>query len=102
MSSFLRWASRIYPRTRLPPKSFPSHGYQTIPSDYKLEEETLPDYLPQRFYPVRIGEVLNSRYQVVGKLGYGVTSTVWLARDLACVVLDPTHHPRKQCNSTDK
>ncbi|KAH6614661.1 kinase-like domain-containing protein [Chaetomium sp. MPI-SDFR-AT-0129] len=82
MSSLLRWASRFYPRTRLTPKSFPSHGYQAIPADYKLEEETLPDYLPQRFYPVRIGEVLNSRYQVVGKLGYGVTSTVWLARDL--------------------
>ncbi|KAK4149514.1 kinase-like domain-containing protein [Chaetomidium leptoderma] len=48
----------------------------------KIEEETLPDYLPERFYPVRIGEVLASRYQVVGKLGYGTTSTVWLARDL--------------------
>ncbi|KAJ5333044.1 protein kinase domain protein [Penicillium brevicompactum] len=29
-----------------------------------------------------IGDVLNSRYQVVGKLGFGVSSTVWLARDM--------------------
>jgi hypothetical protein len=53
-----------------------------LPESLKIEEETLPDYLAERFYPVRIGEVLASRYQVVGKLGYGMTSTVWLARDL--------------------
>ncbi|KAM5539165.1 hypothetical protein V8D89_007038 [Ganoderma adspersum] len=39
---------------------------------YKLED----------FYPVQIGEVLHSRYQVVGKLGHGAYSTVWLCRDL--------------------
>jgi serine/threonine-protein kinase SRPK3 len=48
----------------------------------KIEEETIPDYLASRYYPVRIGEVIHDRYQVVGKLGYGTTSTVWLARDL--------------------
>lgn len=42
----------------------------------------LSGYNADTYYPVQIGEVLNSRYQVVGKLGYGVTSTVWLARDL--------------------
>ncbi|KAJ8060985.1 hypothetical protein OCU04_010063 [Sclerotinia nivalis] len=31
---------------------------------------------------MRIGDVLSSRYQVVGKLGFGNSSTVWLARDL--------------------
>ncbi|KAM4054498.1 kinase [Hirsutella rhossiliensis] len=31
---------------------------------------------------VRIGEVIRDRYQVVAKLGYGMTSTVWLSRDL--------------------
>ncbi|KAJ5362017.1 hypothetical protein N7541_002861 [Penicillium brevicompactum] len=29
-----------------------------------------------------IGDALNSRYQVIGKLGFGVSSTVWLARDM--------------------
>ncbi|AEO63734.1 uncharacterized protein THITE_2147851 [Thermothielavioides terrestris NRRL 8126] len=31
---------------------------------------------------MRIGEVTGEHYQVVAKLGYGVTSTVWLGRDL--------------------
>ncbi|KAL2869548.1 kinase-like domain-containing protein [Aspergillus lucknowensis] len=35
-----------------------------------------------RYYPAHIGEVLNSRYQVLTKLGFGSASTVWLCRDL--------------------
>lgn len=46
-----------------------------------IEEERLPLYKPEQFYPVHIGEVLSSRYQVLGKLGYGSYSTVWLCRD---------------------
>ena len=52
----------------------------------KLEEERLPGYSAANFYPVRIGEVLHSKYQVLGKLGYGVNSTVWLSRDLRYVL----------------
>lgn len=48
----------------------------------KYEEEQLKWYTPGKFYPVRIGEVFDRRYQVVGKLGYGAYSTVWLCRDL--------------------
>ncbi|KAJ0415775.1 protein kinase [Aspergillus carlsbadensis] len=48
----------------------------------KLEEETLRWYGPDRFYPVRIGDVFRSRYQVLGKLGYGGYSTAWLCKDL--------------------
>jgi len=47
-----------------------------------MEEENLPDYDPLDFYPVRIGETLASRYKVIGKLGFGNSSTVWLSRDL--------------------
>lgn len=47
-----------------------------------LEEETLDWYSPDQFYPVTVGEVLNSSYKVVGKLGYGAQSTVWLCRDI--------------------
>lgn len=46
-----------------------------------LEEERLPDYNLNQFYPIRPGEVIKSRYRVVGKLGYGANSTVWLCRD---------------------
>ena len=35
-----------------------------------------------KYYPVNIGDVFSSKYQIIGKLGFGVTSTVWLARDL--------------------
>jgi hypothetical protein len=82
MASLSRQALRF---ARLAPptvRTFPSVGYQAIPDNLKIEEETLPDYLPVRFYPVRIGEIRNSRYQVVGKLGFGMTSTVWLSRGL--------------------
>lgn len=64
------------------PLTFPNKGFVPIPVDKKIEEETLPDYVASRYYPVRIGETFRERYQVVGKLGFGATSTVWLARDL--------------------
>ena len=46
------------------------------------EEETLPGYKPNQFYQVRIGDTLDSRYKVIGKLGYGAHSTVWLCRNI--------------------
>ena len=47
-----------------------------------LEEEKTPHYTPQSFYPARLGEILANRYQIATKVGYGSSSTVWLARDL--------------------
>jgi hypothetical protein len=47
-----------------------------------IEEENTPDYHADRFYPIKLGQVLNKRYQVATKLGHGASSTVWLARDL--------------------
>ncbi|KAK1772447.1 Serine/threonine-protein kinase [Phialemonium atrogriseum] len=82
MASLFRWASSVSRRAPSPARTFSSLRCQLLPESQKIEEETLPDYLAERFYPVHIGEVLASRYQVVGKLGYGTTSTVWLARDL--------------------
>ncbi|EHK25855.1 serine threonine protein kinase, CMGC group [Trichoderma virens Gv29-8] len=63
------------------PISFKS-DVKRIPANEKIEEELFPDYIASRYYPVRIGEVLRDRYQIVGKLGFGASSTVWLARDL--------------------
>ncbi|KAJ4183352.1 hypothetical protein NW755_009843 [Fusarium falciforme] len=42
----------------------------------------MPEYNPDHFYPVHLGEVFNGRFQTVVKLGYGSSSTIWLARDL--------------------
>ncbi|RYP56991.1 hypothetical protein DL769_009767 [Monosporascus sp. CRB-8-3] len=50
--------------------------------DQLVEEETMPEYKPEHFHPVRLGEVFNDRFQIVAKLGYGSSSTIWLARDL--------------------
>ncbi|CAK96399.1 hypothetical protein CBS115989_2363 [Aspergillus niger] len=47
-----------------------------------LRRGILANYLKERYYPISLGEVLNSRYQVITKLGFGASSTVWLCRDL--------------------
>lgn len=54
----------------------------TLESSALLEEEQVRGFKPEHYYPVRIGERLNDRYSVIGKLGYGSASTVWLCRDL--------------------
>ncbi|KAL2222339.1 kinase-like domain-containing protein [Thermoascus aurantiacus ATCC 26904] len=64
------------------PRSFPSSGFELVDPSEEVEEETLPTYRAEKHYPVHIGEVFDNRYQVIAKLGYGVTSTVWLCRDL--------------------
>ncbi|EAW06693.1 protein kinase domain protein [Aspergillus clavatus NRRL 1] len=64
------------------PRVFPTSGWDNVDPSVPVEEESIPTYRPEKFYPVRIGEVFNHRYQVVGKLGYGSSATVWLCRDL--------------------
>ncbi|KAJ0158568.1 SRSF protein kinase 3, partial [Colletotrichum tanaceti] len=70
-------------RPRSAPRRFPVAGFDVIAQEHGLiEEETMPEYDPAHFYPVRLGEVFNDRFQTVAKLGYGSSSTIWLARDL--------------------
>ncbi|KAK4096811.1 kinase-like protein [Parathielavia hyrcaniae] len=64
------------------PRDFPTSGFQVIDPSDKVEEENLPFYNRDDYYPMRMGEVIGRHYQVVAKLGYGTTSTVWLGRDL--------------------
>ncbi|KFZ00370.1 hypothetical protein V500_01073 [Pseudogymnoascus sp. VKM F-4518 (FW-2643)] len=61
---------------------FPSSGFKTINASEVLEEGQFEDFKTGQYYPVNIGDIFGSKYQVIGKLGFGVTSTVWLARDL--------------------
>jgi hypothetical protein len=78
-----RFLGRIFSRRRASPvRHFAQSNVQLLDSSDKLEEETLPWYSHERFYPVKIGEIFQSRYQVIGKLGFGGYSTVWLSRDL--------------------
>ena len=60
---------------------------QTLPAAEVIEEECTPHYEPNHFYPARLYEILNNRYQITAKLGWGTSSTVWLARDLNQYVL---------------
>ncbi|RMY96140.1 hypothetical protein D0861_00288 [Hortaea werneckii] len=64
-------------KTRLSNPSF-----ERIDLSYIVEEETLRGYQSRYYYPVRLGDVFNDRYKVIGKLGFGSASTVWLCRDL--------------------
>lgn len=81
---------RLYPKRTLryindlaiQPRTFPSTGFPLLPTDTKFEEERLLGYKAEDYYPVQLGEVFKSRYQVLAKLGYGTASTVWLCRDL--------------------
>ncbi|TPX13086.1 uncharacterized protein E0L32_006512 [Thyridium curvatum] len=80
MASLLRripWSGRAWK-----PLSFSNTNFPRLPTQQRIEEELFPDYVASRYYPVRIGEILKDRYQIVGKLGFGASSTVWLARDL--------------------
>jgi hypothetical protein len=66
-------------------RTLPADSFEKLSLQEKIEEERIPGYKAERFYPVRLGEVFNSRYQVVAKLGFGTASTIWLCRDLEYV-----------------
>lgn len=72
-------ANRRFPSK---PRIFPSVGWDGIGPSVPVEEESIPTNRAEKFYPVYIGELFNYRYQVVGKLGYGSSATIWLCRDL--------------------
>lgn len=56
------------------------------PTSILIEEEELPGYVAEEYYPVRIGQVFESRHCVLCKLGRGTGSTVWLSNDLQYVI----------------
>ena len=72
-----------------PPRQLPPTDAEVYGDDVLLEEESLSWFDPEKWYPVRIGEVIQSRYQVLVKLGFGSVSTVWLCRDLRYVYICP-------------
>lgn len=85
----LPWRLFKHPFSRRPAspvRQFTQSNIRLLDTSDKLEEETLPWYTQDGLYPVNIGQVFQSRYQVIGKLGFGGYSTVWLCRDLKCAV----------------
>ncbi|KAI9889213.1 MAG: hypothetical protein M1814_005662 [Vezdaea aestivalis] len=81
MASILGTARRWLTKAPTQPLHFPDADYKTIPAT-QIAEEEIHGVSTGRYYPLRIGEVINAKYQVVGKLGFGLGSTVWLANDL--------------------
>ncbi|KAG9252953.1 kinase-like domain-containing protein [Emericellopsis atlantica] len=75
----MRLLSRVWHQTPWPRSTAVAPRLDTTAL---IEEENSPDYHPDRFMPVHLGQIVNSRYQVANKLGHGANSTVWLARDL--------------------
>jgi hypothetical protein len=59
----------------------PPHGPR-LSSSILVNEEISPTYDSKYFYAAKPGEVLENRYQTLVKIGWGVSSTAWLARDL--------------------
>ena len=82
MAAIIRFGRQSMRRQPYPPGQLTNRQFRTINASRLIEEEKLPYYKPEQFYPVHIGEIFNSKYQVLGKLGYGAYSTVWLCRDL--------------------
>ncbi|KAL2800487.1 CMGC protein kinase [Aspergillus keveii] len=66
MATLLKWARNAFKRAPLTPLKFSNTNFKTSSASEILEEERFEF----------------SKYQVIGKLGFDVTSTVWLARDL--------------------
>lgn len=81
MAMLFQWAQHVL-QPPSPPRRYQCEKAQPIGQDRAVEEETLPTYEPEEFYPVHIGEVFHQKYQVLGKLGFGANSTIWLSRDL--------------------
>lgn len=53
-----------------------------LPRDVPIEEELIPGYDPKRFYHPHPGDILDRRFELKAKVGWGSTSTVWLAQDV--------------------
>ncbi|KAJ5623337.1 CMGC/SRPK protein kinase [Penicillium lividum] len=86
--SLFKWSGPLYRMRRLigqpTPAPFPAakSGFEIVDDSVIFEEEKFSRFSQGLFYPVNIGDVLDDRYTIIGKLGYGLTSTVWLAGDL--------------------
>jgi serine/threonine-protein kinase SRPK3 len=58
-----------------------SRAPELLPADVLIEEETMPGYEAESFHPTNLGDLLHGRYEILAKLGWGASSTVWLGKD---------------------
>lgn len=55
---------------------------ELLPPDVPIDEERVPGYKLEAYYPANPGDVLGGRFELKAKLGWGSTSTVWLAQNI--------------------
>lgn len=66
------------------PPAKPKSRFASLASHHA--REPADSYRPGGYHPVHFGDFLcNGRYEVVRKLGFGLSSTVWLARNTSYV-----------------
>ncbi|KAK2612011.1 hypothetical protein QQS21_001976 [Conoideocrella luteorostrata] len=53
---------------------------KTLPVDIPIDEERIPGYKRQNFYHPNPGDTIGRHYLLKAKVGWGSTSTVWLAQ----------------------
>lgn len=82
MASPMKWTTRAPRRSPSPPIRVPTSSYEAVHPSEILDEELFEHFEQGQYYPANIGDLIGSRYQIIGKLGFGVTSKVWLAPDL--------------------
>jgi len=52
------------------------------PGDHDNDVEEVFDYKPEGYHPSHVGEIIDSKYMLLKKLGWGHFSVVWLALKL--------------------
>lgn len=77
-----KWAKAWTRRAPAVPLRFPTAGLDPVRDPLSLEQEQLDGFATSQYYPINMGDVLASKYQVIWELGFGTASTVWLARNL--------------------
>ncbi|KAJ5990221.1 hypothetical protein N7522_010428 [Penicillium canescens] len=85
LRSSTRVAKRAFASIAAHPIQLPQAGpLFSLPQHQIVDEEKWPGYKEnaKHFYPARPGEILGNQFQLLTKLGWGVGSTVWLARNM--------------------
>jgi serine/threonine-protein kinase SRPK3 len=82
MRSSRRFSFAFFSKNRSPCRGHMTVASRQIPSDIPVDEEVIPGYDPKYFYHPNPGDILDGKYELKAKVGWGTSSTVWLAQDV--------------------
>ncbi|ODH49111.1 hypothetical protein GX48_04729 [Paracoccidioides brasiliensis] len=82
------------------PLTFPSSGFELTDVSEKIEEEPLPAYNAEKYYPARIGEISTTESTVISIL-FNLNLTILATKTIRLIRSDwPRWHSRVPCSST--